>query len=490
MGVTSDYYRILGVPRDATPEEVRNAYFDAARHWHPDANPDPSAQERFIQAQEAYEVLSNADQRKAYDARLAEAGNLPSISLKIQYGRSTVPLLNEPQLAYVLLEVMPTAEMEPSKQIPLNLCLVIDRSTSMKGERIDMVKANIALLMQRLAPKDHLAVVAFSDFAEVIVPPTRVMSMERLMDRVVLLDTDGGTEIFQGLEAGVNQLRQQDGKNAIRHLILLTDGHTYGDEERCFELARQAAKEGIVFNALGIGDKWHDVFLDRLTGLSGGTVQFITSRQDLAQFIDQKINALSMVYAKSMKLEFWVHTNVQLKYAIRLSPDVHPLPVTGPIMLGSLQYNRRHMVLFEFLLQEIPKDKKLIRFMDGVLEMEIPAEQKTAAYELSFRRPVAAEMNPELPPGEIIDAMARLTLYRLQERARQEVEAGNIPEATKHLQYLATHLLAHGDRELAHIVLVEAEHIQQSHGFSKAGDKQIKYSTRALLLPSGLEHAQ
>ncbi|HMN62059.1 MAG TPA: hypothetical protein PJ988_16940, partial [Anaerolinea sp.] len=60
-------------------------------------------------------------------------------------------------------------------------------------------------------------------------------------------------------------------------------------------------------------------------------------------------------------------------------------------------------------------------------------------------------------------------------------------KATKHLHYLATHLLSQGDRELAHTVLMEAEHIQQSRRFSKEGDKKIKYGTRALLLPSGSE---
>jgi len=119
--------------------------------------------------------------------------------------------------------------------------------------------------------------------------------------------------------------------------------------------------------------------------------------------------------------------------------------------------------------------------------MEVPSDHQVAELPLSFSRPITAEISPELPPSDIVDAMARLTLYRLQERARSEVEAGNIAQATKHLQYLATHLLSHGDRELAHTVLVEAEHISQSHRFSKDGDKQIKYGTRALLLPTGLE---
>ncbi len=487
MGATPDYYQALGVPRDATPDEIRNAYFEAARHWHPDANPDPDAQERFIDIQKAYEVLANAEKRKAYDVKMAEAGYLPSVSLKVQYSRSSIPALSEPQLAYVLLEVMPTAEMDPSKQTPLNLCLVIDRSTSMRGERMDMVKANISLLFQRLAQKDFISVVAFSDFVDVVIPSKRVMNLERLMDKVALLETEGGTEIYQGLEAGVEQLRQRGGKQSVRHLILLTDGHTYGDEQRCYDLAREAAAEGIVIDALGIGDEWNDAFLDQLTGLSGGTVQFISSRKDLAKFFDQNIFSMSQIYARSMKFDFDMAPTVELKYAMRLSPEVGPLPTVSPIMMGNLQYNRRQVILFEFMLQAVPKDVKYIRFAEGALSMEIPSEQKVASFDLNFRRPVSTELTPELPPSAIIDAMARLTLYRLQERARQEVEAGNIAEATKHLQYLATHLLAHGDRELAHVVLVEAEHIQQSHSFSKVGDKQIKYGTRALLLPSGLE---
>jgi Ca-activated chloride channel family protein len=85
--------------------------------------------------------------------------------------------------------------------------------------------------------------------------------------------------------------------------------------------------------------------------------------------------------------------------------------------------------------------------------MEIPTRARILQFRVAFPSSVTFELGgPELPPRDIVDAMAKLTLYRLQERARQEVDAGNIAEATKHLQYLATHLLAKGDRELAHTV--------------------------------------
>src|ERR1700691_5446698 len=66
LGYT-DYYQVLGVPRDADQDAIRRAYRKLARKYHPDLNSDSDAEDRFKELGEAYEVRSDPDKRERYD---------------------------------------------------------------------------------------------------------------------------------------------------------------------------------------------------------------------------------------------------------------------------------------------------------------------------------------------------------------------------------------------------------------------------------------
>jgi molecular chaperone DnaJ len=69
MAGPGDFYEVLGVSRSASPDEIKKAYRELARQWHPDRNPDdPAAEERFKEIQQAYDALSDPEKRKQYDA--------------------------------------------------------------------------------------------------------------------------------------------------------------------------------------------------------------------------------------------------------------------------------------------------------------------------------------------------------------------------------------------------------------------------------------
>ncbi|MBM4115482.1 MAG: J domain-containing protein, partial [Phycisphaerae bacterium] len=73
MPMPRDYYEVLGVRRDATADDLRRAHRKLARQWHPDVNKTPEAAAKFAEAQEAYDILSDADKRARYD-RFGHAG--------------------------------------------------------------------------------------------------------------------------------------------------------------------------------------------------------------------------------------------------------------------------------------------------------------------------------------------------------------------------------------------------------------------------------
>jgi Ca-activated chloride channel family protein len=357
----------------------------------------------------------------------------------------------------------------------------------MQGARMDMVKASAYNLLQQLRPQDMLTVISFSDRAEVLIPPTRVAALSKSDHRIHAIQPGGGTEILQGLYQGMEQLRKTD-NTYLRHLILLTDGNTYGDDEGCLQLARDAASEGITISVLGIGHEWNDTLMDQITSISSGNSIYVNSSRELENFLSQKMADLGSLYARGLSFVFKSDPGVQLRYAFRLNPSIGPLEGTSPLPLGDIQYRKSISFLLEFLVPPIPTEVERFSLASGQVWMEIPSlNVQKARILLDIQRPAKTTIEPETPPSVLVEALSKLTLYRLQEKVRNEVDEGQIEKATKHMHYLATHLLSQGDRELAHAVLIEAEHIQQSRRFSGEGEKRIKYGTRSLLLPSGSE---
>ncbi len=479
-----DYYSLLGVLRDASPEEIKRAYYEAAQRLHPDKNKLAGETEIFLEVQQAYEVLSNPKRRTQYDATLPKEDEASRIiKHTIQYSRANLVHLDEPQLVYALLEVAPRETGEKLPSPPLNICLLLDRSTSMQGEKIDVVKAAATQVMRNLKTEDIFSVVAFSDRAEVLIPAAFQPDRTKLQGRIQMMQTGGATEIFQGLDAAMQEVRRSIDPKRISHIILLTDGHTYGDEQACLQLAEQAARDNIGISALGIGSDWNDIFLDTLASRTGNNSSYISNPQDIQRLLLEKFNTLANTFAEDVVLEFKQADDVQINYAFRLQPEGGPVAIENPLHLGPILQDTPLNVLFEFLIQPSASQADLVTLLDGTLKVNGTARPTPIPpIRVKLEREAGEASKNDPPPAAILTALSRLTLYRMQERAREEAESKNYDNATRHLKNLASLLLTQGEKELAKTALLEAENMERLQAFSQEGGKEIKYGTRALLL--------
>ncbi len=481
---SSDYYAILGVFRDASPEEIKHSYFEAAQRLHPDKNVAAGETELFLEIQQAYEVLSNPKRRNLYDATLPPEINAnPIVKHEMIFSRPSLVRLGEPQLIYMLLEVSPREEKESLPSPPLNICLVLDRSTSMQGDKMDMVKATSIQLLRSLRAEDVFSVVAFSDYAEVIIPASLSPDKKKQEGRIQMIQTSGATEIFNGLKAGYQEVRRTIDPSRVNHIILLTDGQTYGDEKACLDLAEEAAAKNIGISGMGIGNEWNDIFLDALASKTGGSSAYISQPKDIQRLLVDKFNALISTYADDVILEFQEQENVKINYAFRLQPDGCSIEVGPQMRLGPILRETPLHVLFELVVNPSALNEDILTLLNGSLKIAVTARPTPVPpIRLNIRREIHSDPSPEPPPTRILSALSRLTLYRMQERARAAADAGQFDSAARHLQNLATHLLAKGEHALAKTALFESDNLEKMHAWSASGNKDVKYSTRALLL--------
>ncbi len=491
MQVDKDYYGILGVPETATDEEIRHAYRALARQYHPDASHDAEADEKFREVQEAHETLSNPTERQKYDHWRAQQGRDQSsaLSLRAVASHKTLLAMPEEQAYYVLLDVTPAVDL-PISRLPLNLCLALDRSTSMQGMRLQQVKEATRQIIDKLQPEDALSLVVFSDRAEVLLPGQRNVDKAMAKSVASTIQASGGTEMLQGLLAGLNEIERNRGETSVNHLILLTDGQTYGDEHGCLEQAEWARDHQISLSTMGIGSDWNEDLLDQMAALSGGTSTYIDSPRKVIDVFKDTVRNLGMVVARELVMTVNPAPGVQLHEAFQITPHIRRLEVRGDkAALGPLGTGQSKFLLMEFRAQNLsPGDHRLMRI---TVEGDVPGQTDRRSWdwvELTARVSETPAPDTDIPPP-IVTVLGKLAIFKMQEKAMADLAAGEISTATQRLETMATRLLNLGETDLARAALLEAGRLARTGDLSAEGRKKIRYGTRALsILPKEIHH--
>jgi Ca-activated chloride channel family protein len=389
------------------------------------------------------------------------------------------------QAVYALVDIKAVSSGQP-RTMPANFGLVLDRSGSMDGEKMENLKEAAGYVVDHLNENDLVSVTVFDDQVETIIPNQPLKDREEVKSRLGSVIPRGGTQISDGLKAGLAEAWKGFSKDRVNRILLLTDGQTWDDEAACLTLADEAGRKGIAVTSIGLGEEWNEKLLLQLAERSHGNSHWIQNPIAILDAFRQEVEGAQSVAATNLSMTARMSPGVKPVKVYATMPmisDVSTKAVNGQSImadLGSLDSRRGQAMLIE---ARVPP-QKTGKFRLGQVEVtyDVPSrgikgQSVKADVFVMFTDDAAAAAKVN---AEVMNLVEKVSAFKLQTRALTEAEAGNIAAATQKLQSAATVLLNLGEDELAEAAEEEILSLKKTGAFTAAGTKKLEYGTRKL----------
>jgi Ca-activated chloride channel family protein len=364
---------------------------------------------------------------------------------------------------------------ETVKRPPVNLAIVLDRSGSMQGQKLEHAKEAAIEALRRLGPKDVFSLVVYDHNVRTVVPATMVVYSGGDDGRRVNFDIEtkirqiragGHTALFGGVSQGAAEIRKFIKGGFVNRIILLSDGLANVGPSTPEDLGRLGAafiKEGISVTTVGVGVDYNEDLMTQLSQQSDGNSYFVESSADLPRIFKSELGDVLNVVAKR------VHIDIQFPKGIK------PIQIIG--REGRVKKNSVEL----YLNQLYGRQGKY-----GLIEVELPGgmdgdsvkvADATATYENTFSRrketvhgSVWAKFSSA--PEEVIKSENKnvrkdhqLNLNAAaQEKAILLLDKGKKNEAVKTLTESARELKSLGNRYNDQVLLDKARQMESQAG--------------------------
>lgn len=284
----------------------------------------------------------------------------PAVTVKSELS-APVMLANSEDKNYLKISLT-GFNLDSKRRSPINLALVIDRSTSMTGDRIEKAREAAILAVNMLDAGDTLSVVAYDNNAEVIIPATKVNNKPALIAKIQQhIHPMGMTALFAGVSKGIGQVDKNLSPEQVNRIILLSDGQANTGPTSISELsdlARMAAKKGIAITTIGLGEDYNEDLMTAIAGYSDGNHSFVANSADLESAFTKEFQDVMSVVAQDVIVQ--IKTNNQVKPVRLLGRDGDISGNTVNVKLNQLYSNQEKYILLEVIPEKGSDNQKKI----------------------------------------------------------------------------------------------------------------------------------
>ena len=225
-----------------------------------------------------------------------------------------VLLKGRPQEVVVKIDLSAIAGRQKHRRTPLNLAVVLDKSGSMTGAKLEKAKQAALQLVDRLTSKDVFSLVVYSDEARVLVPAQKVEDREALKEKIAGIEAGGSTALYAGVKTGARQIQEYFSSKRINRVILLSDGLANVGPSSTSDLRRlghELAESGVSVTTIGVGDDYNEDLMAGLAEASDANYYYVQDTERLPEIFAKELGEMLTVAAREIRIEITCPDGVQ-----------------------------------------------------------------------------------------------------------------------------------------------------------------------------------